>query len=366
MTHDFTETYRMSGSAPDCKDDGRSRVGKVHDMMPVSVIIPMYNVETTLAAAIDSVLAQTFRDFEVLVVNDGSSDASSMICQSYEDTRVHEIRQANRGLAGARNTGIRHARGRYLAFLDADDLWEPDKLERHLEHLEQNPGVGVSYCQSSFMDDAGRPMGLQQKPKLSGVTTVDILCRNPIGNGSAAVIRREVFEDIAFRDTLYGVEEDFYFDESFRQSEDIECWIRIAASTDWRFEGIDRPLTWYRTNAGGLSANLEAQYESWNRAIVKARSYAPGLIDAWVDRARAYQLRYLARRAVHSRNAGVAVALMHRALRTDARILLLEPGRTLLTLGTAWLQYLLPRGLYQQLEALAMSVAGAFNRRAAA
>lgn len=332
-------------------------------MTTVSVIIPMYNVEAYIAAAIDCVLAQTFRDFELLIVNDGSSDSSALICRSYNDPRIREIRQANRGLAGARNTGIRQARGRYLAFLDADDLWEPDKLEEHVAHLEQNPEVGVSYCQSRFMDDAGQPMGLMQSPKLSDVNAVDVLCRNPVGNGSAAVIRREVFAAIGFRARLHGEEEVFYFDESFRQSEDIECWIRIAATTGWKFAGIGRPLTWYRTNAGGLSANLEAQYESWNRAIGKARRYAPDLIKGWGDSARAYQLRYLARRAVRSRNARVALNLIHRALRTDASILLSEPGRTLLTLGTAWLQYLLPGAIYRHLESLAMSVAGIINFR---
>ena len=334
-------------------------------MTAVSVIIPMYNVEAYITAAIRCVLDQSYQDFEVLVVNDGSTDGSSELCRQFNDHRIREIRQANRGLAGARNTGIRHAQGRYLAFLDADDLWEPEKLAQHVKHLESNPAVGISYCQSCFMDDAGRPMGLLQKPKLTDVSAEDILCRNPIGNGSAPVIRREVFEEICFRDNRYGTEEKFYFDETFRQSEDIECWIRIAATTSWRFEGIRQPLTWYRTNAGGLSANLEAQYESWSRAIEKARGYAPALIKAWGDRARAYQLRYLARRAVHSRSADVAVRLIHRALRTDFRILYLEPGRTLVTLVSAWLQYLLPRSFYLRLETLAMSAVGAVNRRAA-
>ena len=334
-------------------------------MTTVSVIIPMYNVQAYISGAIRSVIEQSYQDFEVIVVNDGSTDGSSQRRQQFKDPRIREIRQANRGLAGARNTGIRHARGRYLAFLDADDLWEPEKLALHVEHLESSPLVGVSYCPSHLMDDVGRPMGLTQNPKLTQVSAEDVLCRNPVGNGSAAVVRRAVFDDIGFRDNLHGFEELIYFDETFRQSEDIECWIRIAATTDWQFEGISQPLTWYRANAGGLSANLEAQYESWNRAISKASVYAPALIESAGNRARAYQLRYLARRAVHSRNAELAVNLSHRALRTDLRILYLEPCRTLVTLGCAWLQRLLPRSFYLHIETLAIWAAGSVNRRTA-
>ncbi len=331
-------------------------------MTSVSVIIPMYNAEPYMKDAVLCVLNQTYGEYELLIINDGSTDASMDICQRFADPRIRILTQRNRGLAGARNAGIRHARGRYLAFLDADDLWDREKLERHVEHLNKNPDVGISYSQSVLMDDDGNPMGMKQKPKLKGVTPVDILCRNPIGNGSAPVIRREVFEQIGYVASLHGNNEEFYFDETFRQSEDIECWIRIATTTDWRFEGIDLPLTWYRINAGGLSANLDVQYDNWNRAIEKTRISAPEFIAQWGDRARAYQLRYLARRAVRSRNAHVAKKMIHRAVRTDFRIVLEEPGRTAITLGCSWLLSLLPRTIYQHIEMLFIKVAGAVNR----
>ena len=121
--------------------------------------------------------------------------------------------------------------------------------------------------------------------------------RNPIGNGSAPVLRRAVFDAIAFRPAS---EEDreWYFDETFRQSEDIECWLRIALSTAWRFEGLGQPLTRYRVNAGGLSAALDKQHATWEAAVVKARAINPGFVAQHEHAARAYQLRYLARRAL--------------------------------------------------------------------
>ncbi len=331
-------------------------------MIYVSVIIPVFNAEAYIREAVLSVLNQTYSDYEILIINDGSTDRSLEICQQFDDSRIRIITQNNRGLAGARNTGIRNALGSYLAFLDADDLWLPDKLTQHVRHLKRDPAVGVSYSQSYLMDDDGNPLGMTQAPKLVDVTAVDIICRNPVGNGSAPVIRREVFNEIRYESRLYGTDEEFYFDEVFRQSEDIECWIRIALTTDWKFEGIGLPLTWYRINAGGLSSDLDAQYGNWNHVIEKTRSYAPEFIYRWVDRARAYQLRYLARRAIRSRNAEVATRMIHRAIRTDFRIFFEETGRTTVTLGCAWLLSMLPRTIYHRAEMLFVEIAGARNR----
>lgn len=108
----------------------------------VSVILPVYGVEKYIQQTIQSVLDQTYQNFEIIVVDDESPDKSVEICQGFDDSRITIIHQKNRGLAGARNTGIRHAKGDYLAFLDGDDLWHPEKLEKHVYHLESSPNVG--------------------------------------------------------------------------------------------------------------------------------------------------------------------------------------------------------------------------------
>src|SRR4028119_483182 len=105
-------------------------------MKKVSVIIPVYKVEKYVAATVQSVLQQTYKNFELLLIDDGSPDRSVEICQQFTDPRIKIISQTNRGLAGARNTGIRHAQGDYIALLDGDDMWLPNKLEKHIEHLE--------------------------------------------------------------------------------------------------------------------------------------------------------------------------------------------------------------------------------------
>ncbi len=328
-------------------------------MTKISVILPVYNVEHYIAQAVQSVLNQTYKNFELLIIDDESPDRSIEICRSFQDPRIKIIQQKNRGLAGARNTGIRHATGDYFAFLDSDDAWLPEKLEKHLAHLEANPQVGVSFSRSAFMDETGQPTGYYQMPKLTGITPEYLLCRNPIGNGSAPVIRREVMLEIGFSDT----EEVHYFDETFRQSEDIECWLRIAILTDWKIEGLPEALTLYRVNAGGLSASIFKQLASWENVIAKTRTYAPDLLATWENMARAYQLRYLARRAVRLQDGKLAVELVYRALRTHWQIILLEPNRTILTLIAAYCLWLLPQNWYRNLEASAIALTGTMQQQ---
>lgn len=248
----------------------------------VSIIIPVYKAEKYVAETIKSALKQTYKNIEILIIDDGSPDRSIDICRQFTDLRIKIISQPNRGLPGARNTGIRHARGEYLTFLDADDLWLPEKIEKHAEHLNNSPDIGISFSRSEFIDEAGKSLGIYQIPKLKNITPALVLCRNPISNGSAAVIRQKVFEKIEFQDNLYGAVEDFYFDEQLNHSNsdatDVECWLRIAIQTNWQIEGIPEALTLYRVNSGGLSANALQQLSSLEAVIEKTSSYSPKLI----------------------------------------------------------------------------------------
>lgn len=335
-------------------------------MVKASVIVPVYNVERFIKETIASVLAQTFRDFELIIVDDQSPDGSIAICEQFADPRIQIVHQKNRGLAGARNTGIRHAKGEYIALLDSDDLWLPEKLAKHVQHLESNPKVGISFSRSAFIDENSKSLGTYQMPKLTGIDAPHLLCRNPIGNGSAPVIRRDALEGIKFQDNLYGEIEDFYFDDQFRQSEDIECWIRIAIQTNWQIEGIPEPLTLYRVNPDSLSANMTKQLDSWEKVMAKTRTYAPDLLAKWESLARAYQFRYLSRRAIRNKDGKAAVNLVNRALASNWKILIYEPMRSLLTIFAAYLMWILPRGLYNGIENLALKFTGDSQRKAIA
>jgi glycosyltransferase involved in cell wall biosynthesis len=315
----------------------------------ISVIVPAYNAEATIAETINSILNQTFTHLELIVVDDGSEDRTIAVVESFSDSRIRLIRQKNRGLAGAHNTGIASARRRYIAFCDADDLWLPEKLERHIEHLEANPDVGISFSGSQMIDAAGRPLGIYQSPKLRNISAADVFKRNPIGNGSAAVIRRSAIEGFAYR-PLAEAERDWWFDETFRQSDDIEGWLRFILTQDWRIEGISGYLTLYRIHLGGLSANIDRQFTSWLRMRDKIAEIAPGLVSRHGAAATAYQLRYLCRRAVSMRDGNVAWNLAKRAMRASLRPFVEEPMKTIVTLTAAGVLNLLGATFYARTE----------------
>ena len=212
----------------------------------VSVVVPCYNVQDTLDAAVRSVLDQSFSDFEILLVNDGSTDRTRQICDGYSDKRIRVIHKPNGGLASARNRGMMEARGSYIALLDSDDLYEPEKLAEHVAHLNANPRVGISFSHSQFINDGGTRLPIYQRGKTTAITPRQVLCRNPIGNGSAAVIRRIALADVA---SPSNAEQDRgYFDTSLRQSEDVEFWLRVISTSRWRIEGIAKSHIYFVLN----------------------------------------------------------------------------------------------------------------------
>ncbi|MEO1729576.1 MAG: glycosyltransferase family A protein [Pseudomonadota bacterium] len=296
----------------------------------MSVVMPIYNVEAFVGEAVQSVLDQSFKDFELICVDDGGSDRSMDIVAAFTDPRIRIVHQANRGLAGARNSGIAHARGEFIALLDSDDVWHRDKLMLHFVHLRANPDIGVSYAGSRLVDVDGQALSVTMQPKIGRITARDIICRNPVGNGSAAVLRKAELDEAAFmHPTTVGRK--CWFDEDFRQSEDIELWIRLAVKHEVVFAGIDGLLTDYRIIAGALSANVVKQYLSWTRMMRKLRGYAPEFVEAHGDTARAYQLRYLARRSVQLGNAQLAQDLLSKAIGLQPRVIVEEPRKTIST-----------------------------------
>lgn len=330
----------------------------MHSPEKISVIMPVYNVEAYVADAVQSVLDQTYENFELIVVDDGGTDGSMDIVRRFQDDRICIVSQPNRGLAGARNTGILNSNGSFVALLDSDDRWHRDKLMLHAIHLRTNRSVDVSYSGSRMIDAEGNSLSVAMRPKLERITASHILKRNPVGNGSVPVIRRSALDLVRF---LHPEEQGrtCWFDESFRQSEDIELWIRMAAGFGCRFEGIGGLLTDYRIIGGGLSANIVRQFESWQRAIDKARGYAPGLIADHGDAAAAYQLRYLARRALQLGDYGFARSLTAQALRRYPAILVEEPKKLLVTTMAAVASAIVPRAVLGRVAQRQLGKAGA-------
>lgn len=329
-------------------------------MPTATIVVPAYNVAGTIAETLDSLLAQTHSDFELIVVDDGSTDETLAVVACFNDPRIRVITQANRGLAGAHNTGIAAATTDIIGFCDADDLWVPEKLATHVAHLQACPDVGISFSGSALIDMESRPTGLAQRPRLRDIDAAYVLKRNPIGNGSAPVMRRAALESIRYR-PANEMERDWWFDETFRQSDDIEGWARFAATAPWKIEGVPGLLTLYRINPHGLSANVGRQLETWERILPKLAGIAPELVARHGAAARAYQLRYLCRRAIASRDRTTAASLLRRLMTGSAEPLLAEPVKTLSTLGAAAALSLAGVDLYDQLETKLLGI-----RRAAA
>ena len=238
----------------------------------VSVIIPVYNAAAYLRETIDSVLAQSYPNIEVLVVDDGSTEDLSRIVAAYGD-RVRYVRKPNGGPASARNLGIRMTLADYIAFLDADDVWEPEKLRAQMDMLLLHPSLGLVYSAVSEIDRDGRlrsaSRGRQQRP--SGDIAQVLFWHNWIPT-STVVTRRACFEQVGG------------FDEAREliSVEDYDMWLRIAERYQLMY--LERPLVRYRAHAGGISRNIARSYLGEQLVIEKAvaRNAAQ---RPWVQRA---------------------------------------------------------------------------------
>lgn len=213
----------------------------------VSIIIPTYNRAHLLGRAIQSVLNQTYKDFELIVVDDGSTDNTEQIVRSFSDERIRYVRhKKNKGVAAARNTGIKTARGEYMAFQDSDDEWLPEKLEKQTGIFETAlPEVGVVYTGVHRLKNNRKAYipssGITQK---EGYIFSSLLKGNFIST-PAALVKKECFQRAGM------------FDERFPSAEDRELFIRI--SKYYQFRCIDEPLVIAYHQPDSISANQSAR-----------------------------------------------------------------------------------------------------------
>jgi glycosyltransferase involved in cell wall biosynthesis len=301
--------------------------------LPVSVVIPAYNADRFIAATLDSVLAQTFTAFEVIVVNDGSTDQTQAIVESYveRDDRIRLINQPNQGISATRQRGQTAAQGDFIAFLDADDLWLPQNLETHLRHFAAQPKLGISFGRVEFMELDGTPTGKYSTGRMQQVDPAHLFYENLLTTTSNAIVRRAVFEQVGS------------FDVDLCGTEDQEFFLRTRCY-GWQVEGVDAVLVRYRITAGGLSSRLDQLESDWLRFSDKVKVYAPGIVAQHGAKSRAYFLRYIARRSLRvSTSRTIGLRFMRRALATDWTILLQEPRRTGLTLLAVCFKPLMPR-----------------------
>ena len=270
----------------------------------VSIIIPAYNQSQYLAAAIKSALAQTYRAIEVLVVDDGSTDDTRQVAASFTDPRVRYIYQDNRGLAAARNTGLRHATGGFVSFLDSDDLFLPEKLALLVAALDEQPALGLVAGEAVLIDEHGEPLGEVFERPIPAEPS-DLLLGNPLHVG-AVVVRREWQERAGF------------FDESLRSYEDWDMWLRLARA-GCRMGWVARRVSLYRFHRAQMT-RIGTQMTTATFAVLKKTFDDPDLPKAWrLRRDEAYSRAHLraAAQAYTGRDFPAAAGHMRDAVRAN-------------------------------------------------
>jgi len=231
----------------------------------VSVIVPSYNMAHFLPEAVQSALAQSYPNLEVLIVDDGSTDDTPQVVRQWEgNPRVRVHRQANGGLSDARNQGIALTRGPFIALLDADDTWATDKLAQQMRLFAGRPEVGVVYSDVALMDPEGKPLPRGPMRMHRGWISGALLIENFVP-ASSAVARRECFE-------RHGG-----FDTRLRTGEDYDMWLRL--SPHYQFDFVPEPAIHYRIWGGQMSKDYRARYETGIRTMERFLANNPDVVE---------------------------------------------------------------------------------------
>ncbi len=231
-----------------------------------SVVIPLYNKASWIGATLDSVLGQSFQDFELLVINNGSTDGSEQVVESYQDNRIRLFHQENGGVSRARNAGILEAKAHFIAFLDADDLWAPAFLEQLHQLIQQYPEATAYGCQYAF----------RQK-------YTDIPPHQPLLSGEKMQLIDNYFDQVAAGDMLLTassvcIPKKWFtkvglFPEGERIGEDQDMWARLALAGPLAFHGSC--AAYYRQEVGGMATAARPEAQLWpfvERLLHKLRS----------------------------------------------------------------------------------------------
>lgn len=255
----------------------------------VSVIIPAYNAESFIRETIDSVLNQSFSEFEIIAIDDGSKDQTLEILKTIQDERLKVFSYPNGGVATARNRGIEQATGEFISFLDSDDLWTADKLEKQLKALQEKPEAGVAYSWTQFIDLEGNPLYTQDSVFFEGNVYAQILVGNFTANGSNMLIRRQFVEAIGG------------FDSEVRPAEDWDYAIRLAAVCP--FVLIPEHQILYRQTFQSQSSKIDVMEKSSLAIIDKAYRVVPPELKSLKNKSLGNTYRYLTKTCLlHTHN----------------------------------------------------------------
>ena len=278
----------------------------------ISVIIPVYNGEKTIRETIDSVLNQTYSNLEIIVINDGSLDLTLNVVYSIRDCRLKVFSYQNSGVSISRNRGIERASGQFISFLDADDIWTPEKLEEQLKALQTNPQASVAYSWVDYIDENGDFFRHGNHITMNGNAYEKMLIQNILENGSNPLIRRQALINIG------------NFDQSLKFAEDWDMWLRLASR--YNFVTVPYAHVLYRTSSYSVSTNVLEMEKFSLEFIEKAFNQAPASLQYLKRKSLTNLYHYLTFKSLESpsgqKNAIIAIGFLINIILNDLSVII--------------------------------------------
>jgi glycosyltransferase involved in cell wall biosynthesis len=300
------------------------------DQPLVSVIVPAYNAQAYIHRALESAQSQTYANLEIIVVDDGSTDNTRSIVQemAQQDSRIKLLQQANAGVAAARNLAIEYSTGQYVAPLDADDLWFPEKIEKQVRRMEEGgPAVGLVYTSSVHIDENTEAVvGADPLWCVEGRVFQAMIYTNFTGNASVPLIRRSYLQEVGCYDPQLRA-------QGGQGCEDWDVLLRIAER--YEFRAVPEYLVRYRAVTGSMSRNSAAMGKSYELVMGRIRKRHPEVPNEVFRWSKSYFSLYLAGGS-YGANPGQTLYWSLRALRYDPATILIPWFRKVFFRSLIW------------------------------
>lgn len=296
----------------------------------VSVIIPAYNAQAFIDKTLASVLAQTYRNLEILVVDDGSSDRTVEIVQKFaaKDQRIRLLQQPNAGVAAARNLGMKSAQGEFIAPIDADDIWYPENIALQVQVMQQaGAKVGLVYSWSVDIDESGRPTGGFRATEITGEIYTTLVAHNFIGNASATMMRRSCLEQVGGYDPELRA-------QNAQGCEDWDLYLRIAEH--YEFQVVPQFLIGYRKIGNSMSCDYRTMAKSHELVMAAVRRRVPGIPMYLFKLSNSNLYMYFAHQSDRYQQHAITGFWLKKALAAESFTPLIRPGFYRLILSSTW------------------------------
>ena len=276
----------------------------------ISVVIPAYNAEKTIKKTIESVLKQTFTNFEIIIINDGSNDSTLAKIAEIQDERIKVFSFPNAGPVISRNRGLEKVSGKYTSFLDHDDLWSPDKLKAQFEALENNPKAAIAYSWINYIDEYDQILRSGLRINVNGNALPQLLLTNFLETASNPLISTQALRDLGG------------FDKSTEPSDDRDLYLRLAAH--YHFVCVPRPQILYRLSVNSLSTNIDRMEKAGVKVITKAFNQVPQELQYLKSQSLANLYMYLTLKSLEGepkpKKSLLSIKLLTRALQYQPQI----------------------------------------------